>query len=47
MSHTAYQPPGMRLELEADYVVVGSGAGGATIAGSLARGGGDVAVIEA
>jgi choline dehydrogenase-like flavoprotein len=45
MSHFAYrQEP---LQLEADYVVVGSGAGGAAAASQLARGGAKVAVIEA
>ena len=46
MSHTAFRvgPP---VELEADYVVVGSGAGGATAAVTLARGGAKVAVVEA
>ena len=34
-------------ELEVDWVVVGSGAGGATAAVSLARGGEQVAVVEA
>jgi choline dehydrogenase-like flavoprotein len=47
MSQTAFQPQGARVELEADYVVVGSGAGGATAAVTLARGGERVAVVEA
>jgi choline dehydrogenase-like flavoprotein len=47
MSHTAFVPAGSRFELEADYVVVGSGAGGATAAVTLARGGAHVAVVEA
>ncbi|MCB9651088.1 MAG: GMC family oxidoreductase [Deltaproteobacteria bacterium] len=47
MSHLAYQPPGPAVELEADYVVVGSGAGGAMAAVTLARGGAKVVVVEA
>jgi choline dehydrogenase-like flavoprotein len=47
MSHTAFQPPGPEFEQEADYVVVGSGAGGATAAVTLARGGMRVAIVEA
>ncbi len=47
MSHTAFRERGSRVELEADYVVVGSGAGGATAAVTLARGGAKVAVVEA
>lgn len=47
MSHIAYQPGGRALEIEADYVVVGSGAGGATAAVTLARGGAKVALVEA
>lgn len=47
MSHLAYRPSGPPLELDADYVVVGSGAGGATAAASLARGGARVALVEA
>jgi choline dehydrogenase-like flavoprotein len=47
MSHTAFQPMGTRVELEADYVVIGSGAGGATAAVTLARSGAKVAIVEA
>lgn len=47
MSHVAYRPKGEDLALEADYVVVGSGAGGAAAAVVLARGGAEVAIVEA
>jgi choline dehydrogenase-like flavoprotein len=47
MSHISFRPRGEKVELEADYVVVGSGAGGATAAVTLARGGAKVAVVEA
>jgi choline dehydrogenase-like flavoprotein len=47
VSHFAFQAGGRALELEADYVVVGSGAGGATAAVTLARAGAQVAMIEA
>ncbi len=46
MSHVAFQPRGPRVEIEADFVVVGSGAGGATAAVTLARTGARVAVVE-
>jgi choline dehydrogenase-like flavoprotein len=47
MSHTSYRPRGEKVALEADYVVVGSGAGGASAAVTLARGGAKVAIVEA
>ncbi|MCO4746263.1 MAG: GMC family oxidoreductase [Proteobacteria bacterium] len=47
MSHTSFQEKGRTFEAEADYVVVGSGAGGATVAAQLARGGVSVAIVEA
>lgn len=47
MSHLPYRERGDDLELEADYVVVGSGAGGAAAAVTLARGGAEVAIVEA
>ncbi len=47
MSHLAFRPRGEDLQLEADYVVVGSGAGGAAAAVTLARGGAEVAIVEA
>ena len=46
MSHTSFQDSGA-FSAEADYVVVGSGAGGATVAVELARGGASVLVLEA
>ncbi|MBX3269104.1 MAG: GMC family oxidoreductase [Sandaracinaceae bacterium] len=47
MSHVAFRERGEDLRLEADYVVVGSGAGGAAAAVTLARSGAEVAIIEA
>lgn len=47
MTHTSFRPEGEDLEMEADYVVVGSGAGGAAAAVTLARGGAEVAIVEA
>ena len=47
MSHFAFRDRGDDLAVEADWVVVGSGAGGATASVSLARGGDQVAVVEA
>ena len=45
MTHLSFRTDD--VELEVDYVVVGSGAGGATAANALARGGARVALIEA
>ena len=48
MSHVAFQPAGgAPTRLEADYVVVGSGAGGASAAVAFARGGASVVLVEA
>ncbi|MCA9608837.1 MAG: GMC family oxidoreductase [Myxococcales bacterium] len=47
MTHFSHRERGDDLELEADYVVVGSGAGGAAAAVVLARGGAEVAIVEA
>ncbi len=47
MSHLSYRDDGGPVSLSVDYVVVGSGAGGATVAVSLARGGASVALVEA
>jgi choline dehydrogenase-like flavoprotein len=47
MTHLAFQPRGPALELESDYVVVGSGAGGASAAVTLARAGASVTIVEA
>ena len=45
MTHHSFSD--RNLELDVDYVVVGSGAGGATAASFLARGGATVALVEA
>jgi choline dehydrogenase-like flavoprotein len=45
VTHIAYRDE--PFTLDADYVVVGSGAGGATAANTLARGGATVALVEA
>lgn len=45
--HTAFQPRGAEVVVEADYVVVGTGAGGAAAAVTLARGGATVVFVEA
>ncbi|MEZ4288287.1 MAG: GMC family oxidoreductase [Polyangiales bacterium] len=47
MTHTAFQERGHDVELSVDYVVVGSGAGGSMAAVTLARGGAEVAIVEA
>jgi len=47
MSHLAYRPRGATVELEDDYVVIGTGAGGATAAVTLARAGASVTMVEA
>lgn len=47
MTHIAFQERSKDVELEADYVVVGSGAGGSMAAVTLARGGASVAIVEA
>lgn len=47
MSHISFQARGADVQVEADYVVVGSGAGGAAAAVTLARGGASVVVVEA
>ncbi|MFA6033145.1 MAG: FAD-dependent oxidoreductase, partial [Myxococcota bacterium] len=47
MSHIPFQPKGGDVSLDADYVIVGSGPGGAPAAVTLARGGAKVIVVEA
>ncbi len=47
MSHIAFEAGTREVALEVDYAVVGSGAGGATAAVTLARGGREVALVEA
>ena len=47
MNHQSYIPSGPAFESDTDYVVVGTGAGGASIGVSLARGGEKVTLVEA
>lgn len=47
LTHYAFQTGREALDLEVDYVVVGSGAGGGSAAVTLARGGASVAIVEA
>lgn len=47
MSHITYVEGAAPVELSVDYIVVGSGAGGASAAVTLARAGAQVAVVEA
>ena len=47
MSHIGFTQAGNDVETSADYVVVGSGAGGAAAAVTLARGGASVCIVEA
>ena len=47
MSHVAFRQRGEDLEADFDFVVVGSGAGGAAAAVQLARGGAKVCIVEA
>ncbi len=47
MSHLAWQAAGPAVEIDADVVVVGTGAGGATVARDLALGGSSVVMVEA
>lgn len=47
MSHLSFQDKGPPVEVEADWVVVGTGAGGAAAAVTLARSGATVLMVEA
>lgn len=47
LKHTAFQARGSEVVVDADFVVVGSGAGGASAAVTLARGGASVVIVEA
>lgn len=47
MTHIAFQDGPSPVEIDVDFVVVGSGAGGATAAVTLARAGHKVAIVEA
>ncbi|MFT7519314.1 MAG: choline dehydrogenase-like flavoprotein [Kiritimatiellia bacterium] len=47
MTHLSWRPRGNDLHLDVDFVVVGSGAGGAAAASTLARAGASVCIVEA
>ncbi|MGZ5966773.1 MAG: GMC family oxidoreductase N-terminal domain-containing protein, partial [Polyangiales bacterium] len=47
MNHISFRPYGEDVAVEADWIVIGSGAGGATAAVTLARAGEKVAIVEA
>ena len=47
MSHVSFREKGQDFEAQFDFVVVGSGAGGAAAAATLARAGRSVALVEA
>ena len=46
MKHQAFEPR-QHIQWDADYVVIGTGAGGAAAASELARGGAEVVMVEA
>lgn len=47
MRHTSFTARGSEVVVDADYVVVGTGAGGASVAVTLARAGAEVVLVEA